>query len=66
MGFVFDLYINRECEDCVYGEFDLLEEKYFCTLHDDFRDPKDADACPDIKPLRAEAGPEKGDSDGEA
>jgi len=49
MGFVYDLYINRECEDCIYSELDVLERKYWCTLREDFRDPKDAEACPDIK-----------------
>ena len=49
MGFVCDLIINRECEDCLYGEYDLLEQKIFCTLRDDFRSPEEAAACPDRK-----------------
>jgi len=49
MGFVYDLYINRECQDCVYSELDLIEQKYWCNLREDFRDPKDAEVCPDIK-----------------
>lgn len=49
MGFVYDLYINRECQDCIHGEFDLLENQFYCNLREDFRDPQDADACPDIE-----------------
>jgi len=49
MGLVYDLYINRECEDCVYGEYDLLQQKFYCTLHEQFREPEQADPCPDIK-----------------
>ena len=49
MGFVYDLYINRECQDCVYGEYDLLEQKFYCNKREDYRAPEDAEACPDIK-----------------
>ena len=49
MGLVYDLNINRECVDCVYGEFDLLEQNYWCALRQAFRDPKDTAPCPDIK-----------------
>jgi len=49
MGYVCEFYINRECEECVYSELDVFEQKYWCNLREDFRDPKDAEACPDIK-----------------
>jgi hypothetical protein len=49
MGLVYDLFINRECEDCVFGEFDLLEKKYWCNLREAFRDPDDRADCPDRK-----------------
>ena len=47
MALVCDLFINRECEDCVHGELDLLEQKYWCNKLGDFRDPQDENACPD-------------------
>ena len=56
MGILVDLTINRECEDCVYGEYDLLEQKFYCNLREDFRDPQDAEACPDIKTTIASSG----------
>ena len=46
MGLVCDLFINRECEDCVHGELDLLEQKFWCGKLGDFRDPQDENACP--------------------
>ena len=49
MGLVYDLHINRECQDCIYGEYDLLEDKFYCNLREDFRDPSEAEPCPDIK-----------------
>ena len=49
MGLVYDLNINRECEDCAYGEFDLLEQKYWCGLREEFRDPQERDPCEDIR-----------------
>ena len=49
MGFVYDLHINRECQDCIHSEFDLIEQKFWCNLRDAFRAPEDADACPDIQ-----------------
>ncbi|MDR2753420.1 MAG: hypothetical protein LBB50_03830 [Oscillospiraceae bacterium] len=49
MGLVYDLFINRECEDCVYGELDILENKYWCTLHEEFRSAQDREHCPDKK-----------------
>jgi len=48
MGLVYDLNINRECEDCVYGEFDLLEQTYWCTLREEFYEQKE-EPCEDIK-----------------
>ena len=48
MGLVYDLNINRECEDCVHGEFDLLAQQYWCTLHEEFYEQKD-EPCEDIK-----------------
>jgi len=49
MGFIYDLYINRECQDCIYSELDLVEQKFWCTLRENFRDPEDAEGCADIK-----------------
>jgi len=49
MGLVYELNINRECEDCVYGEFDLLEQKFWCNLNEEFRGPEEQDPCPNIK-----------------
>jgi len=49
MGFIYDLYINRECQDCIYSELDLIEQKFWCTLREKFRDPEDAEECADIK-----------------
>jgi len=49
MGYVYDLYINRECQDCIYGEYDLMEQKFYCNLRENFREPEEAEACPDIK-----------------
>ena len=49
MGLVYELNINRECEDCVYGEFDLLEQKFWCNLKEDFRGPQEHDPCSDIQ-----------------
>jgi hypothetical protein len=48
VALVYDLFINRECEDCAYGMFDVFEEKYWCELKQLFRDPKDKETCPDI------------------
>ncbi|MDR1928198.1 MAG: hypothetical protein LBQ33_06125 [Oscillospiraceae bacterium] len=55
MGYVYDLYINRECEDCVFGEFDLLAERYFCRRHEVLREPEDKSRCADFSPLRTAA-----------
>ena len=49
MGILVDLTINRQCEDCIYGEYDLLEQKFYCTLREAFRDPQDAEPCPDMQ-----------------
>ena len=49
MGYQYDLHINRECADCIYGEYDLLEQKYYCTLREGFREPEESEACPDIR-----------------
>lgn len=49
MGYLYDLHINRECADCVHGEYDLVEQKYYCTLREDFREPEESEACADIK-----------------
>jgi len=49
MGLVYDLQINRECEDCVYGEYDLLEQKYWCSLREELRAPEEHEPCEDIK-----------------
>jgi len=49
VGFLCDLYINRECEDCVYGEYDLVEQKYYCKLREEYRDPQQAQPCPDLQ-----------------
>ncbi|MDR3313752.1 MAG: hypothetical protein LBS96_04760 [Oscillospiraceae bacterium] len=52
MGLVYDLFINRECEDCEFGEFDLLEQKYWCRKLESFRDPADENACPDLEKVQ--------------
>jgi len=49
LGYLYDLHINRECADCVHGEYDLVEQKYYCTLREDFREPEESEACADIK-----------------
>jgi hypothetical protein len=49
MGLVYDLNINRDCKDCIFGEFDLLEQNYWCNLRQAFRSPDDRERCPDIK-----------------
>jgi len=49
MALVYDLFINRECEDCAYGAFDVFENKYWCELHQTFREPDDRSECPDIQ-----------------
>jgi len=49
MGLVYELNLNRECEDCVHGEFDLLEQKFWCNLREKFREGQDP--CPDVVPL---------------
>ncbi|MDR1733569.1 MAG: hypothetical protein LBR73_01610 [Oscillospiraceae bacterium] len=49
MGYTYDLFINRECEDCIYGEFDVFENKFWCLLHDRFRETDEKDPCPDIR-----------------
>ncbi|MCL2531608.1 MAG: hypothetical protein FWE40_05575 [Oscillospiraceae bacterium] len=49
MGLVFDLVINRECENCVHGEYDLLQGAFFCNLRGDFRPTDDSEKCPDAQ-----------------
>jgi hypothetical protein len=49
MAMIVDMHINRECEDCIHGEYDLMEQKYYCNLREEFRDPQEADPCPDIQ-----------------
>jgi len=49
MGLVYDLVINRECENCVHGEYDLLEGAFFCNLRGDFRSTDDTEKCPDLE-----------------
>lgn len=49
MGMVFDLVINRECENCIHGEFDLLEGAFFCNLRGTFRPTDDSEKCLDLK-----------------
>ncbi|MCL2445857.1 MAG: hypothetical protein FWD06_03705 [Oscillospiraceae bacterium] len=49
MGLVYDLVINRECENCVHGEYDLLQGAFFCNLRDDFRPADDSEKCPDLQ-----------------
>ena len=49
MGIIVDLTINRQCEDCVHGEYDLLEDKFYCNLREDFRDPQDSEACAEFE-----------------
>ncbi|MDR0532166.1 MAG: hypothetical protein LBG83_08895 [Oscillospiraceae bacterium] len=49
MGLVYDLNINRECEDCLYGEYDILAQKYYCTLREAYYEPQGGEPCPDIK-----------------
>jgi len=51
MGLVYDLVINRECENCVHGEYDLLEGAFFCNLQGDFRATDDAGPCPDMEEI---------------
>ena len=47
MGLMYDLNLNRECMECAHGEFDLLEQKYWCCLRGIYRGPQDTEACPD-------------------
>lgn len=49
MALVCDLFINRECEDCIFGEFDLLENKYWCKKLEALRDPADLERCPEME-----------------
>ena len=48
MGFICDLTVNRECENCAHGEYDLLERKFYCNLREEFREPEDTESCADL------------------
>jgi hypothetical protein len=53
-----DLFLNRECQDCVYGEFDILRNTFWCTLREAYRDAAQRDPCPDVRTRREDGDDE--------